>query len=119
MGRRMKYYYEIEVLKIVDGDTVDVKIDLGFDVWHKCRVRLLGINAPESRTRDKEEKVRGLAAKDWLTEQLSTEEYPIELQSHGKGKFGRVLGEFFINDVNINKLMVDIGHAVEYFGGKR
>jgi micrococcal nuclease len=109
----------LEILRVVDGDTVDVRIDLGFDVWHKCRVRLMGINAPESRTRDKEEKVRGLAAKDWLIEQLSDEEYPCELQSHGKGKFGRILGEFFINEKNINQLMVDNGHAVEYFGGKR
>jgi len=115
----MKYYYGVEILRVVDGDTVDVRIDLGFDVWHKCRVRLMGINAPESRTRDKEEKVKGLAAKAWLTEQLSNEEHPCELQSHGKGKFGRILGEFFINGININQSMVDNGHAVEYFGGKR
>jgi len=98
----MKYYYAVEILRVVDGDTVDVRIDLGFDVWHKCRVRLMGINAPESRTRDKEDAVD-----------------PIELKSHGKGKFGRILGEFFINGKNINQLMVDNGHAVEYFGGKR
>ena len=114
----MKYYYKVEIIKVVDGDTVDVKIDLGFEVWHKCRVRLVGSNAPESRTRDKEEKKRGLAAKDWLSNQFYTEE-DIELQSHGKGKFGRVLGEFFINDININELMVEEGHAVEYDGGKR
>ena len=91
---------------------------MGFDVWHKCRVRLMGINAPESRTRDKEEKARGLAAKDWLKNKFKTDEV-IELQSHGKGKFGRILGEFFINGLNINQLMVDNGHAVEYYGGKR
>ena len=79
----------------------------------------MGINAPESRTRDKEEKVRGLAAKEWLTKEFYDAVDPIELQSHGKGKFGRILGEFFINGVNINQSMIDNGHAVEYFGGKR
>ena len=115
----MKYYYAVDIVKIVDGDTVDVRIDLGFDVLHKCSVRLMGMNAPESRTRDKEENVRGLAAKEWLTKEFYDAVDPIELQSHGKGKFGRILGEFFINGVNINQSMIDNGHAVEYFGGKR
>ena len=73
LGERM-YYYKIELLRVVDGDTVDVRIDLGFNVWHKCRVRLMGINAPESRTRDKEEKKRGLAAKQWLIDRLEYKE---------------------------------------------
>ncbi|MBO71694.1 MAG: hypothetical protein CL508_05200 [Actinobacteria bacterium] len=115
----MKYYYAVDVLKVVDGDTVDVRIDLGFDVWHKCRVRLMGINAPESRTRDKEEKKRGLAAKEWLSKEIYDAVDPIELKSHGKGKFGRILGELFINNININELMVNSGHAVKYDGGKR
>ncbi len=115
----MKYYYGVEILRVVDGDTVDVRIDLGFDVWHKSRVRLMGINAPESRTRDLEEKEKGLAAKDWLTKEFYDAVDPIELKSHGTGKYGRVLGEFYINDENINQLMVEEGHAVEYFGGKR
>ena len=115
----MKFYYGVDILRVVDGDTVDVRIDLGFDVWHKCRVRLMGINAPESRTRDKEEKVRGLAAKEWLSKEFYDAVDPIELQSHGKGKFGRILGEFFINGININQSMIDNGHAVEYHGGKR
>ena len=79
----------------------------------------MGINAPESRTRDKEEKVRGLAAKEWLSKEFYDAVDPIELQSHGKGKFGRILGEFFCNDININKQMVNSGHAVNYDGGKR
>tara|TARA_B100000029_G_scaffold470945_1_gene510228 strand:- start:20357 stop:20704 length:348 start_codon:yes stop_codon:yes gene_type:complete len=115
----MKYYYAVDVLKVVDGDTVDVRIDLGFDEWHKCRVRLMGINAPESRTRDKEEKKRGLAAKEWLSKEIYDAVDPIELKSHGKGKFGRILGELFINNININELMVNSGHAVKYDGGKR
>ena len=113
------YYYKIELLRVVDGDTVDVRIDLGFNVWHKCRVRLVGINAPESRTRDKEEKKRGLAAKQWLIDTLESAQEDLEMKSYGSGKYGRVLGEIYINDVNINQLMVDEGHAVKYDGGKR
>ena len=108
------YEYKCKVLRVVDGDTVDVRIDLGFNVWHKCRVRLLGINAPESRTRDLEEKARGLAAKQWLIDKLEFKS--VEMQSHGTGKYGRVLGELFVEGVNINKLMVKEGHAVEYNG---
>ncbi len=111
------FYYNVEILRIVDGDTVDVRVDLGFNVWHKCRVRLVGINVPESRTRDLEEKSRGLAAKQWLIDKLEFKE--VEMQSHGVGKYGRVLGELYVNKVNINKLMVKEGHAEEYDGGKR
>ena len=118
LGERM-YYYKIELLRVVDGDTVDVRIDLGFNVWHKCRVRLMGINAPESRTRDKEEKKRGLAAKQWLINTLDSAQADIEMRSHGSGKYGRILGEIYINDININQLMVSEGHAIKYDGGKR
>jgi len=111
------FYYKVEILRIVDGDTVDVRIDLGFNVWHKCRLRLMGINAPESRTRDLEEKSRGLAAKQWLIDRLEFKD--VEMQSHGTGKYGRVLAELFVEGVNINQLMVKEGHATEYDGGKR
>ncbi len=77
----------------------------------------MGINAPESRTRDKEEKKRGLAAKQWLIDRLEYKE--IEMQSYGTGKYGRVLGELFVDGVNINQLMVEKGHAVDYDGGNR
>jgi micrococcal nuclease len=113
------YYYKVEILRVVDGDTVDVRMDLGFNVWHKCRVRLVGINAPESRTRDLEEKKRGLAAKQWLIDTLELAESDIEMQSHGVGKYGRVLGELYTKKGNINKLMVKEGHAELYDGGKR
>ena len=113
------YYYKVEILRVIDGDTVDVRMDLGFNVWHKCRVRLMGINAPESRTRNLEEKARGLAAKDWLINILESAQSEIEMQSHGVGKYGRVLGELYINEVNINQLMVKEGHAELYDGGKR
>ena len=111
------FYYKVEILRVVDGDTVDVRIDLGFNMWHKCRVRLMGINAPESRTRDLEEKAKGFAAKDWLIEELTDAE--VEMQSHGTGKYGRVLGTLMINDVDINEKMVDEGHAIWYDGGSR
>jgi len=117
--RDQMYYYKIELLRVVDGDTIDVRIDLGFNVWHKCRIRLVGINAPESRTRDKEEKKRGLAAKSWLIDKLESAEDELEMKSYGVGKYGRVLGEIYINEVNINELMVKEGHAVKYDGGKR
>ena len=79
----------------------------------------MGINAPESRTRDKEEKKRGLAAKSWLIDKLESAEDELEMKSYGVGKYGRVLGEIYINEVNINELMVKEGHAVKYDGGKR
>ena len=116
------YTYTITLDRVIDGDTVDAMIDLGFDVHVKKRIRFMGINTPESRTRDLEEKARGLAAKDRVKELLE-ECNCITLQSHGSGKYGRCLGELFIelNDetVNLNQLLISEGHAVEYFGGKR
>ena len=112
------YEYKITIDRWVDGDTVDVDIDLGFDVvLKKQRVRLHGINAPESRTRDLEEKARGIAAKIRLEEHLESGQFT--LQSMGVGKFGRCLGILYVNDVNINKTLITEGHAVEYHGGKR
>ena len=121
------YTYDIKLLKVVDGDTIDANIDLGFDVWVKKRVRFLGVNAPESRTRDLEEKARGLAAKDRV-KQLLEGTNKIQLKSHGVGKYGRVLGELHIDMVDgqekmtlesVNELLIKEGHAVEYHGGKR
>ena len=121
------YTYNIKLLKVVDGDTIDAKIDLGFDVSVKKRVRFLGVNAPESRTRDLEEKARGLAAKDRV-KQLLEGTKTIQLKSHGVGKYGRCLGELHIDVVDgqdkmtlesVNELLIKEGHAVEYHGGKR
>ena len=121
------YTYNIELLRVVDGDTIDAKIDLGFDVSVKKRVRFLGVNAPESRTRDLEEKAKGLAAKDRV-KQLLEGCGQIQLTSHGVGKFGRCLGEVHIDIVdgkesltlvNVNELLIKEGHAVAYHGGKR
>ena len=82
------YTYKMSPLKVVDGDTIDAEIDLGFDIKVKKRVRFMGINAPESRTKDLEEKARGLAAKDRVKQLLEGSEN-ITLKSHGVGKFGR------------------------------
>jgi len=91
------YRYKVQVTRIVDGDTVDVDVDLGFGmVYKKQRVRMMGVDTPESRTRDLEEKFYGKASKAHLVSIL--EEGDVQLQSHGKGKFGRILGELFIGD---------------------
>jgi len=118
------YDYKIDkVIKVVDGDTVDVRIDMGFSVKLEQRVRLYGINAPESRTRDKEEKKRGLAAKARIKELLKGGDLRVETRLDKRGKYGRVLGTFFVRteggEVDVNKSLVDEGHATEYFGGKR
>ena len=106
-----------EIKKIVDGDTVDVVLDLGFDIYHSCRVRLLGIDTPESRTRDLEEKARGKLSKQFLKDCLLDKEVIIKTyKKKAKGKFGRVLGELWVANKNINKEMVGLGYAVEYHG---
>lgn len=110
------YEYNCEVTRIVDGDTVDVIIDLGFDISYKSRVRLYGIDTPESRTRDKDEKVRGLMSKQYLVDELSKGQVVIKTHKDKKGKFGRVLGEMYVADRNINLMMVDDYMAVKYKG---
>ena len=105
---------------MVDGDTVDVTLDLGFDILYNNRIRLHGIDAPESRTLDQEEKVRGLAAKDRVKELCPVgSTVTIKTVKDGRGKFGRILGEIYVGDVNVNKQLIKEGHAVEYFGGKK
>ena len=116
------YEYRCTVVKIIDGDTVDVDIDLGFGIWmHKERIRLLGIDTPESRTRDKEEKKYGLAAKKYLTEMLNDEGgIVLKTKKDAEGKFGRILGELWRTtdnaDKSINQYLVDEHHAVQYYG---
>lgn len=124
------YEYRCKILKIVDGDTVDVDIDLGFGVWLKDeRVRIMGIDTPESRTRDKVEKVFGLAAKKRLKELLGKN--PVLKTQVGKGgedmkgKFGRILGDFDAYDARtdswrpVTQIMIEEGHCVSYFGGSK
>ena len=105
--------------RVVDGDTVDATVDLGFDTWKFIRIRLVGINTPESRTRDLEEKVRGLAAKDFVVDMFEKHNNIFILESQGVGKYGRCLGNIFFGDQNLNDLLITEGHAVAYYGGKR
>ena len=102
----------------VDGDTCDVTLDLGFKILHKCRVRLYGIDTPESRTRNKDEKARGLLAKAYLVDAIdSGDKVVIQTKlKDSKGKFGRVLGDVVVDGVNINQSMIKDHHAVAYFG---
>jgi|TARA_Y100000296_G_C5166778_1_gene255107 micrococcal nuclease len=110
------YEYKCEVKRIVDGDTVDVVIDLGFSILYSTRVRLYGIDTPESRTRNKDEKVRGFLSKYYLKDWLEKGDVVIRTHKDKKGKFGRVLGEMVVDGKNINLLMVDENHAVKYEG---
>ena len=112
------YYYNCNLVKVVDGDTIDVDIDLGFNVvLSNRRVRLLGIDTPESRTRDLAEKKLGLEAKDRLIELCGEK---LQLLSEGTDKYGRVLGvPHTVDGKNICDLLVQEGHAVPYFGGKK
>ena len=116
------YTYKIKLDRVIDGDTIDAYIDLGFDVSVKKRIRFMGINTPESRTRDLEEKARGLAAKDRVLELCPVGgDVVLRTSKDGKGKFGRILGEIFVPGVvqSVNQLLIEEGHAVKYFGGKK
>ena len=110
--------YKVKIRRIVDGDTVDVDIDLGFDtILSKQRIRLYGIDTPESRTRDKEEKFYGKLSAKFLKEQCkNSSEIFLKTYLDKKGKFGRILGELIVEGVNINKLMIEKYMAVEYYG---
>ena len=116
------YEYRCKIVKIIDGDTVDVDIDLGFGVWlHKERIRLYGIDTPESRTRDLDEKKYGLIAKSWIEKFMplgSTQ--TLITQKDKSGKFGRILGKFRVNDgsydIILNDWMISNHHAVAYYG---
>ena len=142
-----KYIYRAKLDRVVDGDTIDAMIDLGFDIWVKKRIRYMGMDAWESRTRDLEEKKKGLAAKarnKELIEEVSAKSGYFRLKSYGVGKYGRVLGEIFVSPdfvgehitecianpeskidlsydgwVSVNDILMEEGHAYEYDGGKK
>ena len=127
VGRVLVYEYKCKIVRVVDGDTVDVDIDLGFGVWmHKERIRLHGIDTPESRTRDLEEKKYGLLAKDQVEHFLPKGSIQTLVTVRDKaGKFGRILGEVWVNCnaegehggwTNVNKWLCENGHAVGYTG---
>ena len=121
------YEYSCTIDRVVDGDTVDALIDVGFDIWFKKRIRFKGVDTWESRTRNLEEKALGLKAKartKELLESVSSKSGYFRLKSYGTGKYGRVLGELFVMDKegkqwNINKTLITEGHAYYYEGGTK
>ena len=126
MGKQVKKHgYSCKLVRVVDGDTCDAMIDLGFDVWVKNRIRFYGVDTWESRTRNLEEKKKGLAAKAYVKDLLeNSDDGKFSIISHGVGKYGRVLGEIFIEDIdgkqyNINETLINEGHAYTYEGGKK
>jgi len=127
-SRKSCYNFRVtEINKVVDGDTIDVTIDLGFDLCKKERVRVAGIDTPEKRTRDLEEKALGIDATNWLKEKLADaiagdDELTIRTElSGGIGKYGRLLGWLYIGDseLSLNEEMITKGYAWEYDGGTK
>ena len=112
------YEYKCKVTRVVDGDTVDIDIDLGFGVWlHKERVRIYGIDTPESRTRDKVEKRFGLLAKEFVKQFVKGSSVILRTQKYdAKGKFGRILGDIIVDDKSLSETMIQEHHAVAYHG---
>jgi len=110
------YHYNFEVTRVVDGDTIDGWVDLGFDMKMFKRVRLWGIDAPENRTSDPNEKVRGIAAAAWLVDRIAEVQNKIILKTYkdNVGKYGRLLGTVLVNGINVNTEMIQEGHAVVY-----
>ena len=118
------FEYFCKVNRVVDGDTIDVTVDLGFDIHHSARVRMMGIDTPESRTRNLEEKALGLASKARLKELHKGQKIKIETSKEGKGKFGRILADVIVcnkdgTEINCNQQLIEEGHASPYHGGKK
>ncbi len=122
-----KYIYKAKLDRVVDGDTVDALIDVGFDIWFKKRIRFKGVDTWESRTRNLEEKALGLKAKartKELLEKVSSKSGYFRIKSYGLGKYGRVLADIFVMDKdgkqwNVNETLISEGHAYVYDGGKK
>ena len=115
------WIYNARLIKGVDGDTADAWIDCGFNISVKKRIRFMGVDTWESRTRDLDEKKLGLKAKAYTKEMLERNDGKFTVKSHGVGKYGRLLGEIFIDgeDKSLNDLLIENGHAYEYHGGKK
>ena len=127
-SRKSCYNFRVtEINRVLDGDTIDVTIDLGFDLYKKERVRIAGVDTPEKRTRDLEEKALGIDATNWLKEKLEStlagdDELSIRTELvGGVGKYGRLLGWLYIGDaeVSLNEQMITEGYAWEYDGGTK
>ena len=123
MGKQVyKHGYSCKLVRVVDGDTADAMIDLGFNVWVKERIRFYGVDTWESRTRDLKEKAKGLAAKRFTKDLLTeSDDGKFSIISHGVGKYGRVLCELFVkgHETSVNELLKENGHAYEYHGEKK
>ena len=127
-SRKSCYNFRVtEINKVLDGDTIDVTIDLGFDLYKKERVRIAGVDTPEKRTRALEEKEQGLDATNWLKEKLEgtlagDDELTIRTELHGGvGKYGRLLGWLYVGEesISLNEQMIDEGYAWPYDGGTK
>tara|TARA_R110000751_G_C13745722_1_gene477899 strand:- start:476 stop:844 length:369 start_codon:yes stop_codon:yes gene_type:complete len=122
VSQQKLFHYKATVDRVVDGDTIDVTLELGFDISYRGRIRFQGINAPESRTRDAVEKQAGLAAKRYVEDWVNGLEKRVIIQTSldDRGKFGRILGRILNDDGEcLNDEMVSLGHATPYDGGKR
>ena len=115
------WIYNCKLIRGVDGDTADAFVDCGFNIQIKKRIRFVGVDTWESRTRNLEEKKLGLKAKAYTKEMLERNDGHFKVKSHGVGKYGRLLGEIFIEgeEKSLNQLLIDNGHAAEYSGGKK
>ena len=126
MGKQKEVYeYTAKLDRVVDGDTIHAWIDLGFDIWHHARIRFYGVDTWESRTRDLEEKKKGLAAKEFVKQRIGKKNSFFKLLTHKeKGKYGRVLGEIVLSSMKagcstLNEELVFHGHACRYYGGNK
>jgi len=118
------YEYEAKITRVVDGDTLEALIDVGFHTHISSTLRLYGIDTPEKRTRNEEEKEKGIAASKRVEELLRSCHYKVLVKSHGLGKYGRCLAEVLMlqkdgSKKNLNSTLLSEGHAVEYLGGSR
>ena len=121
MAKVEPYIYNARLIRVVDGDTADAWIDCGFNISVKKRIRFMGVDTWECRTRNLEEKALGLKAKAYTKEILERNEGNFLVKSHGVGKYGRLLGELFVEgeETSLNELLKENGHAYEYDGGTK
>ena len=121
MAKVEPYIYNARLIRVVDGDTADAWIDCGFNISVKKRIRFMGVDTWECRTRNLEEKALGLKAKAYTKEMLERNEGNFLVKSHGVGKYGRLLGELFVEgeETSLNELLKENGHAYEYDGGTK
>ena len=118
------YEYKAKITRVVDGDTLKALVDVGFNMHHDVTLRLFGIDCPEVRTRNLEEKEKGFEAKDRVSALLAASNFEVNIKSHGVDKYGRCLAEVVSitphgESKNINRILLEEGLAVDYFGGKK